>query len=44
MKYRPVSVVRLALPIRALTQRFGFVLLIVAAFGLMLQNPKLMQE
>lgn len=36
MKDRPGSVVRLAVPIRALTQRFAFILLIVVAFGLML--------
>ena len=36
MKYRPGSVVRLAVPIRALSQRFAFVLMIVVAFGLML--------
>ena len=36
MKYRPGSVVRLAAPIRALSQRFAFGLLILVAFGLML--------
>ncbi len=36
MKYRAGSVLRLAVPIRALTQRFAFLFLIVAAFTLMM--------
>lgn len=36
MKYRPGSVDGLAVPFRALSQRFAFILLILAAFGLML--------
>ena len=36
MKYSSGSVIRLAAPVRALTQRFAFLLLIVVAFGLML--------
>lgn len=36
MKYRAGSVLRLAVPVRALTQRFAFLFLILAAFGLML--------
>lgn len=36
MKYRAGPVIRLAVPLRALTQRFAFLFLIVAAFALML--------
>ena len=36
MKQRAGSVTRLAMPVRALTQRFAFVFLVLAAFGLML--------
>lgn len=36
MKYRAGSVLRLAVPVRALTQRFAFLFLILAAFGLMM--------
>lgn len=36
MKYRSGSMTRLATPLRALTERFAFVFLIVTAFGLML--------
>ncbi len=36
MKYRAGSVLRLAVPFRALTQRFAFLFLILAAFGLMM--------
>ena len=36
MKYRPGSVVRLAVPLKALSHRVAFVLLIVVAFGVML--------
>lgn len=36
MKYRAGSVMRLAVPFRALTQRFAFLFLILAAFGLMM--------
>lgn len=36
MKYRSGSMTRLATPLRALTERFAFVFLIVIAFGLML--------
>ncbi len=36
MKHRAGSVFRLAVPIRALTQRFAFLFLVLAAFGLML--------
>lgn len=36
MKHRAGSVLRLAVPFRALTQRFAFLFLILAAFGLMM--------
>lgn len=36
MKYRPGSVERLAVPLKALSQRVAFVLLVLVAFGLML--------
>jgi rod shape-determining protein MreC len=36
VKYRAGSVLRLAVPFRALTQRFAFLFLILAAFGLMM--------
>ena len=36
MKYRAGSVLRLAAPFRALTQRSAFLFLIFAAFGLMI--------
>ncbi len=36
MKYRAGSVLRLAVPVKALTQRFAFLFLILAAFGLMM--------
>ncbi len=36
MKHRAGTVIRLAAPLRALTQRFAFMFLILAAFGLML--------
>ncbi len=36
MKYRPGSVIGLAVPVGALAQRFAFLLLIVVAFGVML--------
>jgi len=36
LKHRAGSVIRLAVPLRALTQRFAFLLLIFAAFGMML--------
>jgi rod shape-determining protein MreC len=36
LKHRAGTVVRLAVPLRALTQRFAFLFLILAAFGLML--------
>jgi rod shape-determining protein MreC len=36
LKHRAGTVIRLAVPLRALTQRFAFLFLILAAFGLML--------
>lgn len=36
MKFRAGSVLRLAVPFRALTQRFAFLFLLLAAFGLMM--------
>ncbi|MEE2968625.1 MAG: rod shape-determining protein MreC [Pseudomonadota bacterium] len=36
MKHRAGTVIRLAVPLRALTQRFAFLFLILSAFGLML--------